>query len=231
MRAFLSQLKWQFVILAKNNIITMSLVVTLLYVALLFSLGNTPYSDQILMSIILNDPTVIGYFFIGLSLFTERKQEVLQALAVSPIKLSTVVAAKTVAITSIGVICSLGLALPIKGFDLDLFHFTVGSMALCSLSALLGLYVQTYTSEFLKFTMVSVPIFLVFANFPLLDYLGAMDLGAFKYLLPVKGSMDLIDHSLSGKQINFWYAYGSIIVLVPSCYAIARTRFHLLVQS
>ncbi|MEQ5790757.1 hypothetical protein J4E06_06820 [Muricauda sp. NFXS6] len=222
---FARQLKWQFLILAKNHIVAMSFMVTLLYIGLLFGLGKTAYLDQVLMAIILNDPTVIGYFFIGLSLFTERRQNVLEALAVSPVKLETVLVAKTVAITTIGVLCSLALAIPLKGLSFDLVDFTIGSIGLCALSALLALYVQTFTDEFLKFAMVSIPVFLVFTSVPLLQYLGAIDLGGLKYLLPVQGAVSLIDHALSGTAINPWYAYGSITVLVPLCYLMARSRF------
>ncbi|RPG30246.1 MAG: hypothetical protein CBB72_014155 [Muricauda sp. TMED12] len=224
MNTFARQLKWQFVILAKNQIVTMSFMVTLLYIGLLFGLGKTAYLDQVLMAIILNDPTVIGYFFIGLSLFTERKQNVHEAMAVSPVNLKTVLLAKTVAITTIGVGCSLALVIPLKGLSFDLVDFTLGSIGLCALSALLGLYVQTFTSEFLKFAMVSIPIFLAFTSVPLLQYLGAIDLGGLKYLLPVQGPVSLIDHALSGTAMNMWYAYGSITVLVLLGYLMAGSR-------
>jgi len=81
MKFFLNHLKWQFVILHKNNIITISVAVTAVYSVILFLFRDATYINKIVIVLVLNDPSVIGYFFIALALFTEIKQDVLKAIS------------------------------------------------------------------------------------------------------------------------------------------------------
>lgn len=225
MTTFFTQLKWQFVLLQKNKIISISFAVTAIYGLLLYFLKETGNLDKILVLLILNDPSVIGYFFIGLAIYTEIKYQILSAVLVTPVSVHQLLISKVLAITVIGVLCSLGLTVSVRGFDFNIFPFVIGSVGICLLSALLGLIVLTYASEFLKFTMLSIPLFLAFINIPLLQYLGAIDIGVLKYLLPVQGSVDLIDYAVSGTAISLVYAYMSIIVLVPIFYWLAFLWF------
>lgn len=225
MSTFLTHLKWQFILLQKNHIIAISLAVTLIYGIILYFIKDLGNLDKVLVTLILNDPSIIGYFFIALAIYIEIKHGLLPAIFVTPISIHLFLLSKTVSLSVIGTICSLGLAFSVKGFNFDLAAFTVGSFGICMLSALLGLMVLTFASEFLKFAMLSVPVFLIFANLPLLQYLGATDMGLFKYLLPIQGSLDLIDYAISGTEVNFWYSYLSLIVLIPLFYLGAYRLF------
>lgn len=225
MSSFFTQLKWQFLLLQKNSIITISFVVTLIYGVLLYFLRDVGPLDKLVVSLVLNDPSVIGFFFIGLAIYTEIKHQVLPAIFVTPVNLHAIVLAKVISILLIGLVCSLALAISIKGFDFDMLSYTVGSFGICVLSSLLGLYMLTYASDFLKFAMMSVPVFLVFINAPLLNYLGALNMGFVKYFFPIKGSLDLIDAAISGTEISYVYSYLSIFIMVPLFYYLAFTRF------
>lgn len=225
MSSFFTQLKWQFLLLQKNSIITISFVVTLIYGVLLYFLRDVGPLDKLVVSLVLNDPSVIGFFFIGLAIYTEIKHQVLPAIFVTPVNLHAIVLAKVISISLIGLVCSLALAISIKGFDFDMLSYTVGSFGICVLSSLLGLYMLTYASDFLKFAMMSVPVFLVFINAPLLNYLGALNMGFVKYFFPIKGSLDLIDAAISGTEISYVYSYLSIFIMVPLFYYLAFTRF------
>lgn len=226
MISFLTQLKWQFVLLQKNNIISISLAVTLIYGVLLYILKDLGSLDMVLMGLILNDPSVIGYFFIALSIYTERKHQILSAIFVTPVNIHLFLLAKTVSIVFIGVLCSLGLALSVKGFNFDVASFTFGSAGICILSALLGLIMLTFTDDFLNFAMLSIPVFLVFINIPLLQYLGVIDIALLKYLFPIQGSLDLIDFAISGTPASFLYSYSSLILFIPLCYLAAFRLFN-----
>lgn len=226
MKNFLIQLKWQFILLQKNNIIAISFAVTFIYGLILYFLRGVGDLDRVLVSLILNDPSVIGYFFIGLAIYTEMKFQILSAVFVTPVSIHLFLITKVLALTVIGVICSVGLTLSVRGLHVDLFSLVAGSSGICLLSALLGLIMLTFASEFLKFTMISIPVFLVFVNIPLLQYLGVMDIGLLKYLFPVQGSVDLIDHAVSDTKINSVYSYLSVMVMVPVFYGAAYFRFN-----
>lgn len=225
MKSFLSQLKWQFILLQKNSIISISLAVTIIYGVLLFVFKDTSGVDDLLIAILLNDPAVIGYFFIALAIYTEIKHQILPAIFVTPINLHVFLLTRTIAISILGVVCSFGLALPIKGFNFDILPFVIGSLGICVLSALMGVYMLTFANEFLKFSLMSAPFFMLFVVVPLVQYLNVMDMGFIKYLFPIQGSLDLIDYSISAKGINFLYSYLSILVLCPVFYSMAFLRF------
>lgn len=225
MSSLTKQLKWQLLLLQKNNIISISLVVTLIYGSLLFSLRDTRYIDQLLVSLVLNDPAVIGYFFIALAVYTEIKQGTLAAIRVTPVNLHLYLISKTLALSLVGTVCSLGLAIPIKGLHFDLLQYTLGTFGICLQATLLGLALLTYAREFLSFALRSVPVFLLFTGISLLQYLGAIDLGSLKYLFPVEGPLLLLDHSLGGVPFNAWYAYLSLLVSIPLLYLFAFHRF------
>ncbi|MCB0475789.1 MAG: hypothetical protein KDC69_08935 [Flavobacteriaceae bacterium] len=225
MSTFFQQLKWQFLLLHKNNIINISFAVTLIYGILLFFLRDINGLDKLLVSLVLNDPSVIGYFFISLAIYTEIKDQVLPAIFVSPVNIHHFLISKTIAISFIGLICSIGLALSVKGMGFDIIAYSVGSLGVCLLSALLGVFMLTFASEFLKFAILSIPLFLAFVNISLLQYLGAIEMGVIKYLFPIQGSLDLIDYAISGTRINFWYSYVSILVMVPLFYWMAYRQF------
>lgn len=226
MTTFLAQLKWQFFLLQKNNIISISFAVTLIYGVLLYFLRHVNYLDKFLVALILNDPSVIGYFFIGLALYIELKYQILAAVLVTPVSIHQLLMTKVLAISVIGVICSMGLGVSVRGLAFNVFPFIVGSFGICLLSALLGLIVLSYASEFLKFTLLSVPIFLIYINLPLLQYLGVVDMGVIKFLFPIQGSLDLIDYAVSDKAVNLPYAYLSILIWVPIFYRFAFMRFN-----
>ena len=226
MKAFLTQLKWQFILLQKNNIISISLIVTFIYGILLYFLKDINGLDTLMVSLVLNDPSIIGYFFIALAIYSEIKQQILPAIFTTPLNIHTFLLSKTISISSIGLLCSLGLAISVKGFDFDILTFSIGAMSICILSTLLGLYMLTFANEFLKFALLSIPVFLAFINIPLLQYLDIIDMGFIKYLFPIQGSLDLIDTAISGNEINYLVAYLSLLISTPLLYWMAYQQFN-----
>ncbi|PCJ64921.1 MAG: hypothetical protein COA58_11660 [Bacteroidetes bacterium] len=221
----LSQLKWQLMLLHKNNIINISIGVTVIYGVILFLIKDVGSLDVVLISIVLNDPSVIGYFFIALAIYTEIKHEILPAIFTTPINLHHYIISKVMALSVVGIVCALGLAFFVKGFDFDIINYAIGTLGICLLSALLGLIMLTFASEFLKFAMISIPVFLTFINVPLLQYLGVFDMGLLKYVFPAQGSINLIDNGISGTEINLWATYISIFFWITLFYSLAYKLF------
>ena len=225
MRPFLQQLKWQFILLHKNSIISISLGVTAIYGAILFWLKDLSGIDQVLISIILNDPSIIGYFFIALAVYTEMKHQILSAIFTTPIKLHHYIISKVMALSIIGLVCSLGIAFFIKGLGFGILNFSIGTFGICLLSSLLGVIMLTFASDFLKFAMKSIFLFVPFISIPLLQYLGVIDLKFIKYFIPIQGCLSLIENGISGTEINLWYAYISILFWIPVLYILAYNIF------
>lgn len=223
---FFHLLKWQFILLHKNNIITISFAVTFIYAVVLFLLRDIQGLDTVLVALILNDPSVIGYFFIALSIYTEMKHQVLAAIIVTPVNMHQLIITRVLSLSIIGTLCSLGLVISVNGLDFNWWAFIIGSFSICLLSCLLGIYMLTFAGEFLRFTIISIPVFLFFINIPLVHYLGVIDLGYAAYLFPLEGSLQLIDFAVSNAPIDFTYVLFSLLLFVPAFYWLAFYRFN-----
>lgn len=197
MKSLVNQLKWQLVLLQKNNIISISVGVTLMYALIFMLVRHLGNLDKVLTAIVLNDPAVISFFFAGLAVIIEKRQNVLSALFVTPINHHVFLISRVLSLSFIAWLCGFGLAISALGFSFNLFHYSMGVLGISLLSALLGMILVSYTSEFLRFTMLSAPVFLVYINVPLLDYLGVMDMGIIKNIFPIQGGLNLIVHSYS----------------------------------
>ena len=222
----LHQLKWQLIILHKNSIISISLVVTIIYGIFLFFLNDLEAIDKILITLVLNDPSVIGYFFIALAVYMEIKYEILPAIFISPISLHYYIISKILALSIIGLGCSLGLVFFVKGLAFGILNYSIGAFGICLLSSLLGLMVLNYADDFLKFSLISVPLFILFINVPLLQYLGVIEIGFIKYLFPIQGCVDLIENAISGVPIHLPFAYLSVLFWIPIFYMSAFKLFN-----
>jgi len=192
----LNQLNWQFFLLYKNKVITISLVVTGFYAIVFYFFRDIDSLDKLLVTLLLNDPAIIGFLFIGLAIIIERKSQILSAISVSPINHHLYVLSKVLSLSLLGSFCTLCLAYSAVGSNFNYVDMFFGGFIICMLTTLLGLILVSFTFEFLKFCLLSLPLILVFVNLPLLDYLGVLDLSYFKYLSPIQPSLELIIGSL-----------------------------------
>ena len=110
MKSFFDQLKWQLILLQKNNIISISLILTVIYGTIFYFLKDVTNIDKALMFMVLNDPTIIGYFFIALAIYTEQKLQILPAIFATPISVHQFLIPKVLALSLLGLFCSLLLA-------------------------------------------------------------------------------------------------------------------------
>ena len=196
MKTFLAQLKWQFFLLAKNNIITISFLVTLFYGVTFYFFKDLEAVDKILTLLIMNDPAIIGLAFIGIIIILERKQGVLDALFVTPINPHIYLITRVLSLSIIGWLCALGMAFAALGSAFHFIHFSIGVFSICVLCCLAGIYIVAYNDEFMKFLLWTIPILLLVVNLPMLKYFGLIN---WKWLdfTPVMGSLFLIDNSFT----------------------------------
>jgi fluoroquinolone transport system permease protein len=152
------------------------------------------------VALLLNDPAIIGFLFIGLAIIIEKKSQVLSAIAVSPINHHLYVLSKVLSLSLLGCLCTLGLAYSAVGFNFVLFDMLTGSFIICMITTLLGVVLVSFTFEFLKFCLYSLPVIVVFVNLPLLDYLGVLDLTYLKHLSPIQPALEILIGSLEQDQ-------------------------------
>ncbi len=218
MRQLLQQMKWQFMILHKNNLIVISIVVTVIYALIFFMIKDFGNMDKVLTLLIYNDPAIIGMFFVGLSVIMEKNQQVLEALFVTPVSHHVYLISRILALSIIGWACALGMGFAILGTSFNIGHFSAGVFGTSVLFSIVGIFVVSYTTEFLLFMLKSIPV-LFALSLPLLNYFDLTDIGLF-YYMPIQGCLNLITNAYIENPLTseLIYGYISIIFWVPLFY-------------
>ncbi|CAN5731582.1 hypothetical protein BH24ACI2_BH24ACI2_12120 [soil metagenome] len=212
------QIKWQFLIFQRNNLITMIAGITAFYVLIIYLIKDFANVEKFITLVIYNDPALVGFIFIGISIILEKDQEVLPALFVTPFSQHIYLISRIITLSAIGFFGALAMVLTAKGTSFNVLHFSVGAFSTCILFSLMGIFVVSYTTEILHFLLRAIPL-LVFMSLPLLNYFELTDLSLLK-LFPVKGGLNLMVNSYR-ESPNFWelvFGYLSIAVWTPLLY-------------
>ncbi|MBT8219485.1 MAG: ABC transporter permease [Bacteroidia bacterium] len=205
MKRFFAHLKWQLLILSRNNLINISIAVTVIYALIFYFIKDLPGSDKFLTLLIFNDPVIICLFFVAISVIMEKNQEVLPALFVTPMPIHTYLLAKIISMTIVGWLCATGMTIAMLGLDVSWINFSLGIIGVCIICGLLGLLIVSYADEFLRFTIRSIPVML-FISLPLLNYFELTNNVLFN-IIPIYGALELL--------INSYDESANIIELLP----------------
>ena len=219
------QIKWQFLIFQRNNIVTMIVGITAFYVLIIYLIKDFQTVEKFITLLIYNDPALVGFIFIGISIILEKDQEVLSALFVTPLNQHLYLISRIITLSAIGFFGALAMVLTAKGTSVNFLHFSIGAFSTCVLFCLMGIFIVSYTTEILHFLLRAVPL-LIFMSLPLLNYFELTDLSFFK-LFPVQGGLNLMVNSYS-ESPNFReiiFGYLSIAVWTPLLYWLVSRIF------
>lgn len=214
----LNQIKWQFLIFHRNNLLTMIIGIVALYVLLIYLIKDFADVEKFITLLIYNDPAVISFVFIGISIMLEKDQQVLPAIFVTPLNLHFYLASRIVALSTIISLGALAMILMAKGASINFPLFFAGAFSTGILFCLMGIFVVSYTTEILHFMLRSIPL-LIFMSLPLLNYFELTDLSFLK-LFPVQGGLNLMVNSY--REVPDWgeviYGCVSIAAWTPLIY-------------
>lgn len=230
MKEFLEQLRWQFVLLYRNNLINISVGVTLLYGGIFYLFKDTPYTSEILTLLLYSDPTMIGMLFFGLLVISERNQQVLSAFLVTPMNRHVYLLARVLSLSLIGWACATGMAVFALGLDFAIGQFSMGVFIITLLFSLAGVLLISYTDEFLNYILLCIPVMMAL-SLPLLPY---YELSQATWLswMPTQGPTNLMVSTYDVTlHINTALSYASSIFWVLVFYALAYWRFYRTVQA
>lgn len=206
------QIKWQFIILQRNNLINISVGVTVIYALIFYVFKDFPYMEKALTLLLYNDPSLIGLLFLGLAVILEKNQNVLPAFLVTPMSIHHYLLARTLSLSIVGWLCALGMVIAAVGFSFHWIHFSIGVFAICFIFSLAGVFLISYTSEFLNYMLLSIPI-MALLSLPLLNYYGLTDIWLWT-LTPTQGATSLLisAYEVPLTNIELLWAYGSTII-------------------
>jgi fluoroquinolone transport system permease protein len=225
MNGLFKQIKWQFLIFQKNNLITMIAGITAFYVLIIYLIKDFGGVEKFVTLLIYNDPALVGFIFIGISIILEKDQEVLPALFVTPLNRHVYLISRITVLSLIGFFSALAMVLTAKGVSFNFLHFFAGAFSTCVLFCFTGIFVVSYTTEILHFLLRSIPL-LIFMSLPLLNYFELADL-SFLRLFPVQGGLNLLVNSYR-ESPNFGeiiFGYLSVAFWIPLLYWIVYRVF------
>lgn len=225
MKELFKQIKWQFLIFQRNNLLAMIGGMTAFYVVLIYFLRGFESLEKFITLLIYNDPALIGFIFIGISIILEKDQEVLSALFVTPQNHHVYLISRIVTLSFFGLTSALAMILTAQGMSFNVLHFSVGAFSTCVLFCLVGIFVVSYTREVLHFLLYSVPL-LILMSLPLLNYYELTDLSFLK-LFPVQGGLNLLVNSYR-ETPNSWeiiFGYISVFLWIPMLYWLVYRNF------
>jgi len=218
MNELFKQIKWQFLIFQRNNLISMIIAISAFYVLIIYLIKDFQNVEKFITLLIYNDPAIVGFIFIGISIILEKDQEVLPALFVTPLNQHIYLISRIITLSAIGFFGALVMVLTAKSTSFNFVHFSVGAFSTCVLFCLMGIFVVSYTTEILHFLLRAIPL-LIFMSLPLLNYFELTDLSFLK-LFPVQGGLNLMVNSYA-ESPNFGeiiFGYVSIAVWTPLLY-------------
>ena len=199
--------------------------ITAFYVLIIYFLRDFESLEKFITLLLYNDPAVVGFIFIGISIILEKDQEVLPALFVTPLSQHVYLLSRITTLSFIGFLGALAMVLTAKGTSFNLIHFSIGAFSTCVLFCLVGIFLVSYTTEILHFLLRSAPL-LIFMSLPLLNYFELTDLGIFK-LFPVQGGLNLLVNSYGQSPVfgELIFGYISIAVWTPLLYWLVYRTF------
>lgn len=191
MKAFWNLLRWDMVMQVRYGFWAAGAVVTMVWVALLWSLPKD-LLDLWLPYLLYSDISVVGLFFICGIVFFDRRQGMINALAVSPMTTRSWLVSKVVSLTFLSTMVVCALAVLLYGWGLAWGRLLPGiilSSVLFTLIGFLGAARLTTMTGFLTFfILVSIP-----SGLPTLAYFDIWS-HPLLWLLPFQPMLVVIRH-------------------------------------
>ncbi|MEM7368458.1 MAG: hypothetical protein AAF587_07625 [Bacteroidota bacterium] len=95
-------------LLLRHHILTVAILVTLTYsLILLYLPASIPFRGELMTLLLLTDPSMLGFMFVGVMVLFEKDSATLKALVVTPLKSWQYIWSKAISLTAIAMICGM----------------------------------------------------------------------------------------------------------------------------
>ena len=206
-----SLLRWDFVHLQRNQMISVSLLVGAIYLGLFYLLRSLGQLDNLLVVMVFNDPILMSYLFAGVLLLFERDQHTREALSVVPLSWNAYLWSKALALSAVATFVGLLMVWTGYGFRLNYLPFIVGCFGTSLLFVWLGCIVSEWSSGFNAYLLRSVGFFIPVA-LPLLSLFKVWD-HPLLYLIPSFPGILLLKAAFGSlTDGQYFYSYGYLLL-------------------
>lgn len=224
MRGLLERLRWEAVLLHRNNLLLISIAITVIYVGLFQLLKLMGSVELVSIWMVLNDPAVIGVLFVGVTVIFEREQGTLSALRVAPLNLHHYLLAKIFLLSLLGTLCGLGMALGSVGIQFAPLSFALATFLVSVGFTHMGILIVTRTRRFIDFALQAGGL-VILLSLPFLNLFGWVELPGM-WCLPTWHAVQLLLDSYGLEAgCPLWMSYTYLILFNVLTYAWAFRRF------
>jgi fluoroquinolone transport system permease protein len=203
-------IQWDLILEVKYQIVTVAAVVTIFY-CFIFLWFDMSGLQEVVVFFIFSDPALLGFMFVGAMVLFEKSANTLQALVVTPLRISEYLWSKAISLTLIALICSTAMAITANGLDIN-FGFLFLAVSLTSLFFVFFGFIGVVRVKSLNHYLIIMGNLLVPFFLPFLNYLEITDLWIF-YLIPTQASIFLFEASF-GEVDDLKIIYSIVCLLV-----------------
>lgn len=217
-------LRWDFIHLLRNQMVTVTLLVGVVYLGLFFLLRSVGNLDRVLIIMIFNDPILMSYLFAGVLLLFERDQRTWEALSVAPLSWEAYLWSRALSLSSLATIVSLLMVWVGYGFAINYLHFLSGCFGTSLLFVWLACLVAHRSSGFNAYLIRSIG-FLVPIALPMLSLFKIWE-SPLLYVLPSAPGILLLEASF--RTLDSWkyfYSYGYLLLAMGFAFYTCRRQF------
>lgn len=186
-------------------------IFSVVYLFILTLIPN-PWKELASTIMIYSDPSALGLFFMGAIILLENSENILHAIAVSPITVKEYIISKVISLGFISCIVALAIAFASKHNNIPLLLIT--TFLTSSIFTLLGIIISTKTTSLNQYLLFTIPILLITFIPPLIALFYSSFL---LHYFPLSSSV----HILSGGTTNLYYDIGVLIVTILVLYKTA----------
>ena len=188
-KRLLRNVLWDLYLQVRYQILTVAVILTILYI-LIFKLVVRGEFDEILILLIFTDPAMIGFIFIGALVLFEKGSNTLDALVVTPLRVSEYLMSKVISLGLISTVCALVIMIAGHGFRLHYGLYLYSVFMTSGIVTLLGFAGASRVRSMNQYFII-IPQFLAPLALPLLNFFGLTDTWLL-YILPSQATLNLL---------------------------------------
>nr|WKN39678.1 hypothetical protein K4G66_13350 [Tunicatimonas sp. TK19036] len=224
MKTFSNLLRWDLVLLHRNQLVVISAVLVGVYLGLFYLLKELGSLEKILVLLIFNDPVVTGLLFAGVLVLFEKDQHTLEALAVSPLSPEAYLWSKAVSLTIVALGTSLAMAWAGYGWQFNYVHFVVGVISASLTFIFVGCWLVPPTNSFNQFLVRCIPLLILMA----LPFIPFFEAASPMWFYPIPSYPGILLLQAAFEELSFSllvYAYCYAGLTITGTYYLARNSF------
>jgi hypothetical protein len=199
MKTFLTLLRWDLLLLHRNQLFIFSAAVAAVYIGvfhLLLPLGDL---SALLIVLIFNDPVITGFLFGGILWMFDKNQNTLQAISVLPLPLPLYLLSKATVLSVLATVLALAMVLATRGLAVHWVPLLAGVFFSAFTFSYAGFAIGALSRNFNYFLLYSLPLFLL-TGLPFLGIFNVTDPVLWAWV-PTFGGISLLQKAFYGPSV------------------------------